>query len=69
VREEFFEELSNGQFLNKKITACTSLRGRGRLLYSIIYLAIDFDNLRNIKKNLSKVRSKQSFTRSRREGI
>jgi len=55
VREEFFEELSNGQFLNKKVTARSSLRGRGRCLYSI-YLVIDFDILRNIKMNLSNVK-------------
>lgn len=56
MREEFFEELSNGQFLNKEVKACTSLRGRGRCSYSIIYLAIDFDNLRNIKMDISKVK-------------
>jgi hypothetical protein len=56
VREEFFEELSNGQLLNKKVTARISLRERGRCLYLIIYLAIDFDNLRNTKINLYKVK-------------
>jgi heme oxygenase len=36
VREEYFEELSNGQFIKKKVTTCTALCGRGRCLYSVI---------------------------------